>query len=114
MKKRVLILLLSILLFSIFYVSSSNYYYNNYYRDYQKYQEHKINSRTFHITKSNGQSYYRTFTNYNKYKKDYNPSKTDFERKGMYLDFFDTEDLKSRYPITKKEMNCPEGWKCKK
>ena len=118
MRKSVILSIL-ILLFSTVYVSSYDYNYDDY-NNYIFYENNReITSKTFHITHSNGRSYDRTFTNYNKHKKDYDSSKTDFERKGIYLDFFDTKDKQIiEYKIfseilkIKKEVNCPEGWTC--
>lgn len=115
MRKSVLSIF--IFLFSIVYVSSYDYNYDSY--NYTFYDYHKMTSKTFHITHSNGRSYDRTFTNYNKFRKDYDPSKTDFERKGIYLDYFDTKEKQIiEYKIfseilkIKREVNCPEGWTC--
>lgn len=78
-----------------------------------------MTSRTFHITHSNGRGYDRTFINYNKFKKDYEESKTDFERKGIYLDYFDRKDIQNmkdkiflEHFKIKKEVSCPKGWTC--
>lgn len=114
MKKGVLISIVFIFLFSTFYVYSSDYDEYFYYS-----QDHEMISRTFHITHDNGRDYDRTFTNYNKLKKDYDSSKTDFEKKGIYLDYFDTKDkqiIKDKiffnYLKPEKEVKCPKEWTC--
>lgn len=123
MKKSVLIIFSFLLIsfISALYVDNYDYNFYSYNNEHFVNNEYRQNSKTFHITHGNGQSYYRTFTNYNKYKKDYDYSKTDFERKGIYLDFFDTEDKQNlinqrifKNIETEKEMNCPKGWTCKK
>jgi hypothetical protein len=115
MKKSVLII------FSFLLVSSISALYIDDYNNYNFYNsnnfiinEHRQNSKTFLIKEDNGNSYYRTFINYNKYRKYYDSSKTDFERRSIYLDFFDTKNLKSKDSEIKKEINCPEGWTCEK
>ncbi|MEK6914224.1 MAG: hypothetical protein AABW83_01095 [Nanoarchaeota archaeon] len=122
MKKSVCFLTFIILLISTILVSSMNYYnddyYNNYnYYNYNKYfieEENKLTSKTFYIEDSNENNYYRTFINYNQHQRDYYIYKTDFERKGIYLDFFDRDLTLHTYLKTKKEVVCPEGWICKK
>ena len=67
-------------------------------------------TRVFLILEDNGNNYYRTFKNYNK-EKHYDFFKTSHQRKGMYLDFFDVDKMP---PKEYCDVDCPEGWVCKK
>ena len=116
MKKSVLIIFSFLLISSVsaLYIDDYNYYDDNFYNQKFIINEHRQNSKTFLIKEDNGNSYYRTFINYNKDRKYYDSYKTDFERRGIYLDFFDTKNLKSKDSKTKKEINCPKDWTCRK
>jgi hypothetical protein len=112
MKKRVIVpLVFLFLIFSVYgyYCESEDY-------DY-KVHENKLYFKTFHITHDDGRSYDRTFFNYNEYRNGYDICKTDFERKGIYLDYFDRRDairLETRefFEMKSNYFNCPEGWVC--
>ena len=112
MKKRLLLLPIFLILLAIVSAPTINYHSNDYMENkFYHHQDSNVETtRIFLISEDNGNNYYRTFKNYNK-EKNYDFFKSSHQRKGIYLDFFDVDK------ITPKEycdVDCPEGWVCKK
>jgi len=112
MKKRLLLLPIFLILLAIVSAPTINYHSNDYMENkfYPPQDSNVETTRIFLISEDNGNNYYRTFKNYNK-EKNYDFFKSSYQRKGIYLDFFDVDK------ITPKEycdVDCPEGWVCKK
>ena len=112
MKKRLLLLPIFLILLAIVSAPTINYHSNDYMENkFYHHQDSKVETtRIFLISEDNGNNYYRTFKNYNK-EKNYDFFKSSYQRKGIYLDFFDVDKMPHEEHC---DVDCPEGWVCKK
>lgn len=112
MKKRLLLLPIFLILLAIVSAPTINYHSNDYMENkfYHPQDSNVETTRIFLISEDNGNNYYRTFKNYNK-EKNYDFFKSSYQRKGIYLDFFDVDKMPHEEHC---DVDCPEGWVCKK
>ena len=112
MKKRLLLLPIFLILLAIVSAPTINYHSNDYMENkFYYHQDSNVETtRVFLILEDNGNNYYRTFKNYNK-EKNYDFFKSSYQRKGIYLDFFDVDKMPHEEYC---DIDCPEGWVCKK
>jgi|TARA_Y100000296_G_C5150166_1_gene245968 uncharacterized protein YxeA len=112
MKKRLLLLPIFLILLAIVSAPTINYHSNDYMENkFYHHQDSNVETtRIFLISEDNGNNYYRTFKNYNK-EKNYDFFKSSYQRKGIYLDFFDVDKMPHEEHC---DVDCPEGWVCKK